>query len=149
MLHEVIEHVDDDRRTIEEAVRCLKPGGQVVIFAPNRLYFFETHGFYFLGHYYFKLLPLVNYLPDALRDLFCPHVRIYRGSDIRRLFQELPVSLRCSSYIFPGLDNIAERYGWLGRTATEHRGRHREHTNALLWHLALRRLSEERNLIRS
>ena len=117
MLHEVIEHVDDDRRTIEEAVRCLKPGGQVVIFAPNRLYFFETHGFYFLGQYYFKLLPMVNYLPDGLRDLFCPHVRIYRGRDIQRLFDDLPVHARCSSYIFPGLDNIAERYGWLGRTA--------------------------------
>jgi SAM-dependent methyltransferase len=117
MLHEVIEHVDDDRRTIEEAVRCLKPGGQVIIFAPNRLYLFETHGFYFLGHYYFKLLPLVNYLPDSLRDLFCPHVRIYRGRDIRKLFDGLPVERQFGSYIFPGLDNIAERYGWLGRAA--------------------------------
>ncbi|MFN0072367.1 MAG: class I SAM-dependent methyltransferase [Chloroflexota bacterium] len=117
MLHEVIEHVDDDRRSIEEAVRCLKPGGQVIIFAPNRLYLFETHGFYFLGRYYFKLLPLVNYLPDGLRDSFCPHVRIYRGRDIRKLFDHLPVKKVFSSYIFPGLDNIAERYGWFGRAA--------------------------------
>ena len=102
MLHEVIEHVDDDRRAIEEAVRCLKPGGRVIIFAPNRLYLFETHGFYFLGHYHFKLLPLVNYLPDWLRDLFCPHVRIYRGRDIRNLFDRLPVGVQFPAISSPG-----------------------------------------------
>jgi SAM-dependent methyltransferase len=117
MLHEVIEHVDDDRRAIEEAVRCLKPGGKVIIFAPNRLYLFETHGFYFLGRYYFKLLPFVNYLPDRIRNIFCPHVRIYRGRDIQKLFRGLPVTLQFASHIFPGLDNIAENYGWLGRAA--------------------------------
>lgn len=119
MLHEVIEHVDDDRRSIQEAVRCLKPGGKVVIFAPNRLYPFETHGFYFMGRYYFKLLPFVNYLPDSIRDLFCPHVRIYTARDIHRLFHGLPTRHVFSSHIFPGLDNIAEQYGWFGRTAQQ------------------------------
>src|SRR6266568_688543 len=47
-IDEEIEHVESDVATIREAVRCLRPGGEVVIFAPNRLYPFETHGF-FLG----------------------------------------------------------------------------------------------------
>src|ERR671932_1378084 len=63
LLNEVIEHVDDDRATIREAYRCLAPGGQIIIYAPNRLYPFETHGFYLFGRYYFRLLPLVNWLP--------------------------------------------------------------------------------------
>ena len=46
LLNEVIEHVDDDRLTIQEAYRCLRRGGHVVIYAPNRLYPFETHVFY-------------------------------------------------------------------------------------------------------
>ncbi len=32
--NEVIRHVDDDRRTIAEAVRVTRPGGRIVIFAP-------------------------------------------------------------------------------------------------------------------
>src|SRR5512142_815202 len=37
LLHEVIEHVSDDRQTIREAHRVVKSGGTVFIFAPNRL----------------------------------------------------------------------------------------------------------------
>ena len=42
--HEVLEHVQDDRLAAAEMIRVLKPGGRAVIFAPNRLYPFETHG---------------------------------------------------------------------------------------------------------
>lgn len=114
MLHEVIEHVDDDRASIEEAYRCLKPGGQIIIYAPNRLYPFETHGFYLFGHYYFRLLPLVNWLPDLLRDWFCPHVRIYTANRIKRLFDGLPVTFDVETHIFPGLDNVAQRRATVG-----------------------------------
>ena len=41
--HEVIEHVEDDRLAVREMVRVLKPGGRIVVFAPNRGYPFETH----------------------------------------------------------------------------------------------------------
>ncbi len=115
LLHEVIEHVDDDRQTIAEAFRCLRPGGRVVIYAPNRLYPFETHGFYLGKRYYFRLLPLVNYTPDCIRNRFAPHVRIYTQRGIRRLFRGLPVEFEVTSHILPGLDNVAQRHGRLGR----------------------------------
>ncbi len=115
LLHEVIEHVDDDRQTIVEAFRCLRPGGRVVIYAPNRLYFFETHGFYLGSRYYFRLLPLVNYTPDFVRNRFAPHVRIYTQRGIRRLFRDLPVEFEVATHIFPGLDNVAQRHARLGR----------------------------------
>ena len=114
LLNEVIEHVDDDRATIREAYRCLAPGGQIVIFAPNRLYLFETHGFYFLGRYYFRLLPFVNWLPDPIRDLLVPHARIYTAGKIKRLFDGLAVQFEVVSHIFPGLDNVAARHQLLG-----------------------------------
>jgi hypothetical protein len=38
----VIEHVEDDRKTIEEAVRSRDGEGNIVVFAPNRLFPFET-----------------------------------------------------------------------------------------------------------
>jgi SAM-dependent methyltransferase len=114
LLHEVIEHVDDDWATIREAYRCLAPGGQIIIYAPNRMYPFETHGFYLFGRYYFRLLPFVNWLPDPMRDLFCPHVRIYTAHKIKRLFDGLAVQFDVSSHIFPGLDNVATRRRTLG-----------------------------------
>jgi 2-polyprenyl-3-methyl-5-hydroxy-6-metoxy-1,4-benzoquinol methylase len=115
LLNEVIEHVDDDLLTIREAYRCLKPGGHIIIYAPNRLYPYETHGFYLFGHYYFRLLPIVNWLPHAIRDVFCPHVRVYTAREIIRLFDGLNVEKVAVTHILPGLDNVAERYGLMGR----------------------------------
>ena len=115
LLNEVIEHVDDDRLTIREAYRCLRPGGHIIIYAPNRLYPYETHGFYLFGRYYFRLLPFVNWLPHAIRDVFCPHVRVYTAREILRLFDGLSVERVAVTHILPGLDNVAERYGLAGR----------------------------------
>lgn len=109
LLHEVIEHVDDDRTTIAEAVRVVRPGGAVVVFAPNRLYPFETHGVYLGRRYIYGNIPLVNYLPRGLRSRLCPHVRAYGRGDIRGLFAGLPVTLHVHRGIYPGFDKLSGR----------------------------------------
>ncbi len=113
--HEVIEHVADDRRTAAEMARVLRPGGRAVIFAPNRCYPFETHGHYWCGQYHFGNTPLINYLPDALRDRLAPHVRAYTAEGLRALFIGLPVRVVHHGRIFPGYDNIARRSPALGK----------------------------------
>ena len=75
--HEVLEHVSDDRLAAAEMVRVLKPGGRAVIFVPNRLYPFETHGVYWQGRYHFGNIPLVNYLPDSLRPVGAARARLH------------------------------------------------------------------------
>lgn len=112
--NEVIEHVDDDRQTIAEAVRVTRPGGSIVTFAPNRLYPFETHGAYLGGRYRFGNIPLVNWLPDPLRDRFVPHVRAYTRHGIRSLFRGQPVRLVHHGIIYPGFDNITARHATVG-----------------------------------
>lgn len=122
--HEVIEHVGDDKQAVTEAVRVLKspeptagnPGGRLVIFAPNRLYPFETHGAYWGGQYHFGNIPLVNYLPDRWRMRLCPHVRAYTRHSLRQLLAGLPVRIVVHTQIFPGYDKVVHRRPTLGRT---------------------------------
>jgi SAM-dependent methyltransferase len=109
VLNEVIEHVHDDAATLREACRVLAPGGAVVIYAPNRLYPFETHGVYLGPRYVFGNIPLVNWLPGPLRRRLVPHARAYMSGDIRRITRRLPARTVVHSYVYPGFDNIAGR----------------------------------------
>jgi SAM-dependent methyltransferase len=115
LLHEVIEHVADDAQTIREAHRVCKRGGRVVVFAPNRLYPFETHGAYFGKRYVFGNIPLIGWLPDFLRDKLAPHVRAYTARDLRALFAGLDGALIAHAQIYPGYDKIARRSALLAR----------------------------------
>ncbi len=112
--HEVLEHVQDDRMAAEEMVRTLRPGGCILLFVPNRGYPFETHGIYWRGRYRFGNIPLVNYLPRALRDRLAPHVRVYSKGDLERVFQQLPVRFVEQQVIFGAYDNIIARFPRLG-----------------------------------
>lgn len=113
--HEVIEHVVDDRRCIAEIVRTLKPGGRLVLFCPNRGYPFETHGIYRRGTYEFGNKLFVNYLPRPLRDRLCPHVNVYTGGDLRKLFAGLPVRFVRRTVLFGAYDNLIARFGPLAK----------------------------------
>jgi SAM-dependent methyltransferase len=113
--HEVLEHVGDDRRYTAEMVRVTRGGGRIVVFVPNRLYPFETHGVYWRGVYHFGNVPLVNYLPGPLRDRLAPHVRAYTARSLRRLFAGLPVRVLHHTRVFPGYDKLSGRSERLAR----------------------------------
>src|SRR5258708_1258811 len=100
--NEVIEHVQDDRAAAAEMVRVARPGGRIILFCPNRWWPFETHGFYWRGKYHFGNTPLINYLPNSLRNRLAPHVRVYTGHEIRALFADQPVKVIEHSRVFPG-----------------------------------------------
>jgi SAM-dependent methyltransferase len=113
--NEVIEHVEDDRRAVVEMARVTRPGGRIVIFCPNRWYPVEQHGVYWRGRYHFGNVPLVNYLPDPLRNRLAPHVRAYTRRKLWNLFDGLPLRVVHHTVIFGGYDNLAYRLGPLGR----------------------------------
>ncbi|MFN2115783.1 MAG: methyltransferase domain-containing protein [Anaerolineae bacterium] len=118
--HEVLEHVADDRLAAQEMARVLRAGGRAVVFVPNRWWPFETHGVRWRGDYRFGNFPLVNYLPDVLRNRLAPHVRVYTGASLRQLFDGLPVGITVSTQIFPGFDKLLLRrplFGQLARRA--------------------------------
>ena len=121
--NEVIEHVNDDRAALSEMARVLRlpdpgsgrSGGRIILFCPNRWYPVETHGIFWRGQYRFGNIPLVNYLPDPLRNRLAPHVRAYTAHGLRRLFDGLPLRLVRHTRIFGGYDNLMARFGWLGK----------------------------------
>jgi len=112
--NEVIEHVADDCQTVREMVRVTKPGGHIATFCPNRLWPFETHGIYWRGTYSFGNKPLVNYLPNALRDRLAPHVRVYSRRSLLALFRDLPVQVTHYQTAYPGFDNLVARFPRIG-----------------------------------
>ncbi len=115
VMNEVIEHVADDRATLREVARVLAPGGDCVIFAPNRLYPFETHGIRLGRRYLFGNIPLVNWLPRRLRDRLVPHARVYGRGEWSQLLDGAGFEPVAHSYVYPGFDNIAARAPRLAR----------------------------------
>jgi SAM-dependent methyltransferase len=113
--NEVIEHVEDDRLALAEMVRVTKGNGRILIFCPNRWYPVEQHGIYWRGRYKFGNVPLVNYLPNSLRNRLAPHVRTYTKHSLLALLDDLPVKVVHHGRIFGGYDNIEHRWPKYGR----------------------------------
>ncbi len=114
LMHEVLEHVTDDQATLRETRRVLAAGGRVVIFCPNRLYPFETHGIFLGKRYIFGNMPLVNYLPDALRNRLVPHARAYTESGLRRKYRRAGLRALVHTYVYPGFDHVMARRKLVG-----------------------------------
>jgi SAM-dependent methyltransferase len=101
--------------TSKEPALEVASGGRLVIFAPNRLYPFETHGAYWRGAYHFGNIPLVNYLPDRWRNRLCPHVRTYTSRTLGSLVADQSVRVVAHTQVFPGYDKIMRRWPTTGR----------------------------------
>lgn len=81
---EVLEHVLDERRALEELQRVLKPGARLAMSVPNRWWVFETHGAA-LPLLKWNRVPFFSWLPKPLHDRWA-RARIYsRGEIIRKL----------------------------------------------------------------
>lgn len=113
--HEVLEHVVDDKQAVREAIRVLKPGGKLIIFAPNRGWPFETHGMFVGGKYIWGNIPFLPWMPGFIYRRLAPHVRNYCNGDMRRLFAGLPVNIIYHKHVFPGFDGLIRRFGILGK----------------------------------
>jgi SAM-dependent methyltransferase len=107
LVNEVLEHVPHDDRGIREVHRILKPGGVALIFSPNRLYPFETHGVSLrsgakVPHY----LPLVPYVPVRL-GLFQYWARNYWPWELRALVRAGGFSIERCAYVWQTFENIS------------------------------------------
>jgi ubiquinone/menaquinone biosynthesis C-methylase UbiE len=113
--NEVLEHVQDDRKAVQDAIRVLKPGGRLVIFTPNRGWPFEQHGMFIRGKYVWGNIPLLPWLPKRVSKVFAPHVRNYSNGDIKRLVNLPNARIIYHKHVFPGFDGLVRRFGVFGR----------------------------------
>jgi len=112
--NEVIEHTPDDAAALAEFFRVTREGGMVVIYAPNRYFPMETHGFS-LGKHNFRFIPLFNYLPGFVRDRLYKKARCYTTGSLTGLVRTSSkgVRVRRTGYVYPSLDGLSRKAGAL------------------------------------
>jgi SAM-dependent methyltransferase len=101
-VNEVLEHVEDERASLGEVHRLLKPGGRVVVISPNRWFPFEGHTVHF-GKHSMGPAPLIPWLPKRLT---WRHVeaRNYWPRELIGLVRDARFVIAETGYIWPILD---------------------------------------------
>lgn len=108
ILNEVLEHVLDQDAALREISRVMKPNGKLLLFCPNRLFLFETHGF--LIHDVLRTwIPVVHYLPDwGLRWLQIePVARNYWPKQAKRLLIQSGFAVLQRAFVQQTFENIS------------------------------------------
>lgn len=108
LLNEVLEHVDDQCRTLAEVHRVLAPGGVLALFSPNRWFPFEGHGMVVGRHNIGVPVPLLPWLPRGLGQRVMK-ARNYWPGELRGLVEQAGLSVRHVGFAFP----LFGHYPWL------------------------------------
>jgi SAM-dependent methyltransferase len=112
LLNEVLEHVPDDRQALEQVHRILKDDGVLIVFSPNRLYPFETHGTQW-KHSQRTIpffVPFVPYIPLKLGSQFLHYnVRNYFPWDLKALMVQSGYRIVKQDFVWQTFENITQQ----------------------------------------
>ena len=100
LLNEVFEHVGDERATLGEVYRVLKPGGTLALMSPNRWYPLEGHGAR-IGHRTLNIpIPLLPYLPRRLGQRMML-ARNYWPGELVRMVEQAGLLVERTTFLLP------------------------------------------------
>ena len=108
-MNEVFEHVADERQTLAEIRRVLKPGGFVVLISPNRWFPIEGHHIT-LRSKEIGPVPLIPWLPERVTRKLTS-ARNYWPSELVRHVCKAGFEINEIGFIWP----VFETYQWLPR----------------------------------
>lgn len=108
LLNEVFEHVVDERQTLAEIRRVLRPGGVLALFSPNRWFPLEGHGLRVGQRRIHAPAPLIPWLPKRLTK---PYVkaRNYWPRELLAHVRAAGLRPRRPQFVFPMMVN----YPWM------------------------------------
>lgn len=109
LINEVLEHVPNDEKLIQESNRILQKDGHLAIFAPNKLYPFEGHW----GPGPFNIFPFLSWVPTQIRKwvfkLFKKkYLPIYTRSRLKEMINPFFNIIKISE-ILPSFDRYRKR----------------------------------------
>lgn len=110
LLNEVLEHVPNVMKCLDEVKRVLKQDGCIIIFSPNRLYPFETHGvrLRFSGAKLPHAFPGIPYIPMKLgRKLFHYDARNFWPAQLRNLLKVSGFEIKHVGFVSQTFENIS------------------------------------------
>jgi SAM-dependent methyltransferase len=122
LINEVLEHVYDERISLRDIYRVLRPGGYLALMCPNRWFPFEGHGAT-IGPVDLRFpAPLVPWLPERLTKGWL-HARNYWPHQLVRLVREPGFAIHEVGFLWPQFEEfpwlpapvIGAYRGWLER----------------------------------
>jgi ubiquinone/menaquinone biosynthesis C-methylase UbiE len=108
LLIEVLEHIPDDTKALQEAYRVLKPGGIAIITAPNKRFPLETHPVVIRSKEIDTRgvgFPLLPYLPIAVRK-HVADARVYSPEKFKKILAATGFVLSDVAFIGPTLEHL-------------------------------------------
>jgi SAM-dependent methyltransferase len=110
MIIEVLEHVNNDLKTLLEIKRILKPGGGLLLSVPNKYFPFETHALSVLGRKISTgdkicFIPLTTWLPEIVRAKIAT-ARVYTRKGLCCLIARAGFAIVKKKYMFMPLDKL-------------------------------------------
>jgi ubiquinone/menaquinone biosynthesis C-methylase UbiE len=100
IVNEVLEHIQDQDAALREIHRVLRPRGKLLLFCPNRLFPFETHGLMVRGVMR-MWVPALHYLPRSVCRVFKIELlaRNYWPREVSKLLQQHGLQVQEQAFV--------------------------------------------------